>query len=352
MEMQAPVLPHINPVTTAQLVHLIQEYGPLKLAVDQARPVGQGNWQRNAPPQVSIAERQKLAEIQHQINADIDTIDLMCTAHQQYVQDLVDRAKGYMASVKKSVELYEAIPEQGNLEQALRLTQQGAHAMDGIADNGVQAERAYGQAWFEYRANPPELPEGVSKEYFQTKRKDIMTRGKVIAAKVEKLSQLHVQAKAYRELSIKLAEGGKKKKSEVKDAALALNQKLAGLLHDGITNRDKNAWGEDGRVWKTKVDRLHTMATHPITRPIQAESASWYGEMEAALKAFRNQVKTMETVWLTATKAYTPKQMKGQQKLFDQAHANLVRAQHIYQEADAQLKLAKQHNDVVQHAHV
>ena len=119
-----------------------------------------------------------------------------------------------------------------------------------------------------------------------------------------------------------------------------------------MENRPRMAWGGDGRNWRSKERALDSMAKKPITKKVQGEAVSWLADLDANLKAFRNQVKTMETVWLTGQKAFTPKQVKNQQKLFDQAHQHVVAAQHIYQQAEAQLRLAKQYNDVVQHANV
>ena len=107
MAMQAPPIPHNKKVTRDRLDQLIDEHAPLPLALNQAKAAvggAPGGWQRSVAPDTSLDVRDKVAEIQHQLNTDIDTVDHMCTAHSLFIQDLVDRAKAYMISTKRAVE--------------------------------------------------------------------------------------------------------------------------------------------------------------------------------------------------------------------------------------------------------
>jgi hypothetical protein len=355
MQRSAPVAPTMTPITRDDLNRLIQEYGPLKDQLDQAKLAAQGQpggWQRSVAPTTSVAVTRKVEEIQRQLNADIDAVERLYEAHSAYIQDLVDTAKGTMAGAKKAVESYEKLQDEDSLQQAVHVTNIAADSLEATAAAAVNADRDYGAAWFQYRANLGPLPEGVSQDYFDSKRKDVMARAKITTAKVEKLKQLTVQAKAYDELSKKLLVGGKKKKEEVKAAATALTDKMQDLLDKGIEKRTFMGWDGDGRNWKSKEKALETMAKGKITKKTQEEAATWLANLEAAAKSVRNQVKTMDTVLATGLKAFTPKQIKSQQKLFALAEAPLDRAKAILKEGEEILVDARKHMAVIKKAKV
>jgi hypothetical protein len=350
MEMQAPNTPKVANVTQDDLKRLITELGPLKQALGTG---GQGSqWQRGVKESDRRAYQAKLAEIQQRLNADIDRVGANLDQHAPYIQSLVNTAKAEMNLVKKAVEAYEKRQDDESLDQAVRITAEVADRLEAIAAAATEADQAYGAAWFEYRGALPDLPEGVSADYFESKRKELMTRGKAVTAKAEKLRQLTIQAKAYDELSRKLKAGGKAKKEERKRAALALEAKLQDLLDSGIEKRNRNAWDGDGRNLRSKVRALETIAKNPITKKTQEEAASWLADLEATVKAYRNQVKTMDTVLETGLKPLSPKHLKANKKIYDLAAAHVRRAHDIQEEAELLVKAGREKMKIIKRAQV
>ena len=350
MEMDAPVPPVMTPVTKANLNRLLNELGPLAQALTPQG--GEGQWQRAVTQTDRRNHQAKLAEIQREINGAIDQVEANLDLHEPFIQRLVDSAKAEMNLAKRSVAAYERLQDDESLDQAVHVCAQVADRLEAIAEVATTADRAYGQAWFEYRSNLPNLPEGISTEYFDSKRKALMTRGKPVTAKAEKLRQLTVQAKAYDELSRKLKAGGKAKKEERKQAALSLEAKLKDLLEKGITDRARNGWGDDGRNLRSKVTALNTIAAQPITKQTQEEAASWLADLEAAVKAYRNQVKTMDTVLETGLQPVNPKHLKANKKIYDLAAAHVRRAHDIHEQAELLVKAGREKMKIIKRAQV
>ncbi|MCC7359315.1 MAG: hypothetical protein IT317_07555 [Anaerolineales bacterium] len=354
-----PNPPNYQAVTRTELNRLLGELTPLKLAYDQSQqpqPQGQpGGWQRGVSPKIEADYRRKLGEIEAQIRDDVDAVDALCTVHAQYVQDLVDRAKAFVASAKRSIDLTDEVAEPENFEAAARAAKAAAIALEAVAANAVGADREYGQAWFEYRSNLALPDENINKDYFEGRRKEIMARGKTITAKVAKCGQLNEQAKAYMSLSAKLmtkAAGLKAKKKETAAALLALEAKLKNLVEDGMDDRARMGWQGDGRNWTSKVRALDNMARGQITRRVQQEAEGWMSDLTSTLKIFRNQVKTMETLMTTAKKPLSPSALKKNQKVLALAEGHLQRARAILREAQEVVEQAQRHSDVIRRANV
>jgi hypothetical protein len=338
--MPAPAKPQYAPITRATLNRLLGEFTPLKQAYDQATQAAQGQqggWNRSIPTNVSQDYQDKIREIERCIRQDIDAVDQMCNTHAQYIQSLLDKAKVDLQMAKKTVGVFDSDPNEQNAAQASQITSYCAVALEKIAVDAAEADKAYGQAWFPYRSDLTLPDPNINQDYFLTQRQAIISRGKTIAAKVAKCEQLEEQAKAMRAMSIKFLEkskGLKAQKAEIKKTATELEAKLAKLYNDGINNRDKLGWQNDGRNWKSRERAIAGMAQKTITKKIQSEAASWMTELEAILKIYRNQVKTMETVYAAAVKPLTPKELKKEQKLFDQAAAHVAEAQATYKAAE------------------
>ena len=351
--------PDFEALTRDDLNRLLAEFGPLKLAFDQSQqpqqPQQQGGWQRGVSPAIEADYRRKIAEIEAELRRVVDEVDGLCTTHTQYVQGLVDQAKAYVASAKRSIDLTEQAPEAQNFEEAARAAKAAAIALDTIATNAVEADRAYGQAWFEYRSNVVLPDEQISKEYFEGRRKEIMARGKTITAKVAKCKQLHEQAKAYMTLSAKLltkAAGIKTEQKETAQALTALEAKLKNLLEEGIDDRARMGWQGDGRNWTNKQRALDGMARGQITRRVQQEAEGWMSDLTSTLKIFRNQVKTMETLLAAAKKPLSPKTVAKNKKVLALAEGHVQRAKAIYRAAEEVVEESQDHYDVIRRANV
>lgn len=353
-----PQAPQYQAVTRDALDRLLTELDPLKLAFEQAQQPAQGQqggWQRGVSPAVEARYRQKIGQIEDQIHDDIDTVDGLCTTHAQYIQGLVDMAKAYVASAKRTIDLTEADPEPENFDQAARAAKAAAIALEEIATNAVAADREYGQAWFNYRSNLNLPDEAINKDYFETRRKDIMSRGKTITAKVAKCGQLHEQSKAYMALSAKLMQkslGLKNKKKETAQALTALEAKLKSLLETGMDDRPRMGWQGDGRNWSSKVRALEGMARGQITARVKAEAAGWMSDLTSTLKIFRNQLKTMETLLATTKKPLSQDELKKNRKVLELAEAHVTKARQIYRDAEEMVEQAERHHDVIRRANV
>lgn len=95
------------------------------------------------------------------------------------------------------------------------------------------------------------------------------------------------------------------------------------------------------------ANQLKTIATGTITKKNQDEAASWLADLDATVKSYRNQVKTMETVLETGLKAFTPKQIKSHKKIFDAAVIHVTHAEAIHVEAEELVVAAKEHMRVI-----
>jgi hypothetical protein len=214
---------------------------------------------------------------------------------------------------------------------------------------------AYGAAWLELRQLSMPADDNVNKEYFRTSRMSIMGRGKVVKARVEKCKQLTTQAKAYAALSVKLTQQSKGIKAKQSAEAKAVDDLIAKLkdrLKKNIIDRATLGWDADGFSWKSKQGTLERIAKGAITRNLQSEAASSYKDIEAALKIFRNEVKTMDTLLTTTKRGLSTKGIGKNLKKFAEAQRVLDQAEAVLKEAQAVERECKKSLDLILRAHV
>jgi hypothetical protein len=237
------------------------------------------------------------------------------------------------------VEGYEAAPESENLQAAVATTAHAASLLESLAEAAKASDLAYGQAWFKYRSALPKVPPEIGAPSLAEWRVGLMSRGKNVTAKVEKLGQLTVQAKAYRSLSKKLAAGGERKKKEAAAAALKLEQKVLGLLNVGIVKNIRGAWNEHD--FQERVTGLEEILKKPKVTKLEAGlAASRLADMQATGKTYKNQVRTMETVLTTGKKAFSAQELKANSKVFLKADGHVKLGKEIVGKVEVAVKEA------------
>jgi hypothetical protein len=350
MERPIPTQPRFATVTTEPLQRLVSEYEEAKRELENMKSMLGTNdigWQRRLAPEIKEMN-DKARRVEQELQDAIELVEENFERLSAYIQSLMDTAKATVATAKSAVNAYESVPDEDNLLRAVSNTALAAQKLEGLAQAGKEADLAYGQAWFKYRANPA-VPEGINKDAFYQKRMELMTRGKAITAKVEKLAQLTVQAKAYKSLSKKLSVTGKREVEAVKKSAVKLEAQLADLLNKGILNRSKLRWGDNN--FMERVENLEEIAVRKgLTAKDKSEAATRLADIEAAVKAYRNQFKTMDTVLVTGLKTFTPKNLKTHSKLIKAAEKHVKDAKLIVAKADDGLDRAKKAADKIRRA--
>ncbi len=346
---QATEVPRFASVTKDKLNRLLEEYDEQKRAFENVRQMvnpNQGGWQRPVPQQESQELKNAIRAVKLEVREVMELVEENFARHGRYVQGLLNQAKGVAASAKKAVDGYESTPDSENLKAAVETTAHAANSLESMAKAAQAADLDYGKAWFSYRSALPKVPAEIGAKDLAEWRVDLMTRGKLVTAKVEKLLQLTVQAKAYRSLSKKLAAGGDRKSKVAEAAALKLEKKVADMLNQGIINSTKAPYQEENFL--ARVEGLAEIANQAKVSKLEASvSVSRLGDMQATGKNYRNQVKTMETVLSTGKKAFNPKELKANSKVFVKAEGHVLKAKKIVQTVDAAVKKAEEHVKVI-----
>ena len=334
MEIEAPTLdmkyPPVATTTTAQLAETYKEITQERIVIGRG-----GN-------SVEARRLQAGAAIKTQLLADMNVIEGSFVKHQKNIKLLGDSAKEIITRAKAAVLDAQSSGSELALAKAAKTTLSASHELHQIAEQAKEADKAFGQSWFEYRTlSLPDVPDTFKEEFLESRMK-IMGDGKLVRAKVDKLAQLETQATAFAKMSQQLMNKGTREKAQAIEEAKALAAQMKTLL-EKIENAKNIGW----LAVQNKIKNITTAAKAPaIQKQLLANLKSVETDLTSALKTYKTTVKTMETVWTSGlrTLSVEDKKIKEVALALKAGEADHGKAKEIL--AEAQVAITKAVKDM------